>query len=79
MVEKDVFLVNPKHQYYLSQWGEWICGTQSLKDKRLLSESVFIQSKNELLILTMVERYVFLMKPNHEYHLSQWEECVYDA
>ena len=21
----------------------------------------------------------FLMKPKHQYHLSQWGECVYDA
>ena len=31
------------------------------------------------LTLKMVENDVFLMKPKHEYHLSQLEECVYDA
>ena len=27
----------------------------------------------------MAEREVFLMKPKHQYHLSQWKECVYGA
>ena len=27
----------------------------------------------------MVEEQVFLMKPKHKNHLSQWEECVYGA
>ena len=27
----------------------------------------------------MVEREVFPMKPKHQDHLSQWEECVYNA
>ena len=27
----------------------------------------------------MVEREVLHMKPNHQYHLSQWGECVYSA
>ena len=31
------------------------------------------------LILKMVERDVFLMKPKRQYHLSQWGECVYGA
>ena len=27
----------------------------------------------------MVERKVFLMKPKHQCHFSQWWECVYGA
>ena len=27
----------------------------------------------------LVEREVFLWKPKHHYHLSQWGECVYGA
>ena len=38
----------PKDQYHLSQEKKQICGAQSLKERRLLSESVFIQLKNEL-------------------------------
>ena len=27
----------------------------------------------------MAEGDIFLMKPKHPYHLSQWGECAYDA
>ena len=47
-VRRDVFLMKPKYQYHLSQWEKWICGTQSLKDRRLLGESELIQLKIEL-------------------------------
>ena len=56
---------------------EWICDAQSLKERRLLCESVFIQIEKWNLILKMVEREVFLMKPRHQYHLSQWGEWTY--
>ena len=26
MAERKVFLMKPKHQYYLSQWGEYVYG-----------------------------------------------------
>ena len=42
MIEKEVFLLKPKHQYHLSQCGECIYGAQSLKKKRLFHESMFI-------------------------------------
>ena len=29
MVERDVFLTKPKHEYHLFHWGEWVYGTQS--------------------------------------------------
>ena len=60
-----------------SQQGEWIYGTQSLKEKRLLCESVFIVIERRALILKKVQRKVFLMKPKHQYHLSRWREHVY--
>ena len=41
---------------------------QSLKERRLLHESVFIQIERQILILKMVEREVILMKPKHQYH-----------
>ena len=61
MVEREVFLINPKHQYYLLQRGDCVYGSQSLKEKRLLSESMFTPIERRLSILKMVERYVFLM------------------
>ena len=45
---KRFFLMKPKHLYHLSQWGEWIYGTHSLKKRRLLYESEFIQLKIKL-------------------------------
>ena len=68
MVERDVFLMKLKQQYHLSKWGEWIYGAQSLKERRLLHKSVFIQIKGWTLIIKMVEREVFLTKLKHQYH-----------
>ena len=68
--EKDVFLMKPKHQHHLSQWGECVHGAHSWKEGRLLCESVFIQINERRLILKMVERQIFLMKPKLQYHLS---------
>ena len=67
MVEREVFLMKPRHQYHLSQRGEWTCGGQSLKESRLLCESKFIQIERWTLVLKMVEREVFVMKPKHQY------------
>ena len=41
MMEREAFLMKPKHQCHLSQRGEWVYGVQSLKEWRLLYESVF--------------------------------------
>ena len=65
------FFYGTKASIHLSQWGEWICGAQSLKVGRLLCESVFIPIEKWALILKMVERDVFLMKAKLQYHLSQ--------
>ena len=67
MVEKEVFLMKPRNQYQLSQRGEWTCGAQSLKERRLLRESKFIQIERWTLALNMVEREVFVGKPKHQY------------
>ena len=42
MVEREVFLLKPRHQYHLSKRGDSICGTQSLIERRLLHEFMFI-------------------------------------
>ena len=47
MVGRD-FSNETKASIHLYQWGELVCGTQSLKGRRLLSESKFIQLKIEL-------------------------------
>ena len=60
-----------KSSIHLSQWGGWIYGAKSLKEMRLLCESVLILSEGWTLILKIVERKVFIMKPKHQYHLSQ--------
>ena len=68
MVEKHGFLMKPKHQNHLSQWGECVNGAQSWKERRLLYESMFIPIEKWNSILKMVEREVFLMKLKHQYH-----------
>ena len=50
MVEREVFLTKPKHQYHLSQRGQYIYGAQSWK-KRLLRESMFNPIDKQTLIL----------------------------
>ena len=51
MVGKKAFLMKPRHQCHLSQWGEWVFGSQSWKERRLLCESLFIQIDKWSLIL----------------------------
>ena len=67
MAEREVFLIKQRHQYHLSQRGEWTCGAQSLKENRLLRESKFIQIERWTLVLIMVEREVLATKPKHQY------------
>ena len=76
---KRCFLLQPKPQYHLSQWGECVYGVESWKEKRLFWEYAFVEIDQRILTLKIMARDVFLMKPNHQYHLSQWEECVYVA
>ena len=70
-MEKQVFLLKPKHQNHLSQLGECDYGAQSWRESRLLCESLFIPIQRQTSILKMVEREVFLMKPKPQNHLSQ--------
>ena len=67
MVERQVFLTKPKHQYHLSQLGHYVYGTQSWNKRRLLCESVFVLIENWTLIPKMAEREVFFMKPKHHF------------
>ena len=79
IVKEEAFFMKPKVQYHFFLGGEWICGAQSLEERTLLCEFVFILIKRRTLILKIVEREVFLKKPKHQYHLSEWRECVYGA
>ena len=49
------------------------------KRKEIISLIVFIPIERETLILKMVKREVFLMRPKHQCHLSQLGEWVYDS
>ena len=56
MVEREAFLMKPKPSMHLSQQGEWIFGTQSLKERGLLCESMFVEVDGQTLILKMEKR-----------------------
>ena len=71
------FSYKTKASIHLSQRGEWICGTQSLKERRLLCEFVFIPIERWNLTLKMGQREAFLTKSKHQCHLPQCEEWVY--
>ena len=77
--EKWSFSYENKVSIYLSQWAEWICGAKSLKEKRLLCECMFILIERRTLIIKIVERKVFPMKPKYQYQLSQLGEYVYGS
>ena len=70
MVEREVFLKKPKHQYHLSQWGECIYGTQSWKKERLLHESMFIPIDRQTLILKHGRKWSFSYETKVSIHLS---------
>ena len=65
MIEKQVFLMNPKHQNRLSQYEERVYSAQWRKERRLLCESMFISMEIQTSILKIVEREVVLTKPKH--------------
>ena len=65
MVEKQVFLMNPKHQNRLSQYEEWVYSAQSRKKRWLLCESMFISMEIRTSILKILEREIVLTKPKH--------------
>ena len=69
IVERDAFLMKPKHEYHLSEWEERVYMPNHEK-KGLLCESVFVQIDERTLVLKVVERKVFLLKPKLQYNLS---------
>ena len=65
LVTREVFLLKPKQQYHKSQRGECVYDAQSWKERRLLCESKFIPIEIWTLILKLVIREVFIMKPKN--------------
>ena len=64
---KRSFSYETKASIHLSQGGQWICGAQSVKERRLLSEPMFIQIERRILVLKMVKREVLAAKQKHQY------------
>ena len=63
---KTSFSYESKHRNHLSQWGEYVYGAQSWKERRLLCESMFIPIERRTSILKMVEREVFPLNPKQQ-------------
>ena len=61
------FSYETKVTIHLSQWVEWIYGTQSSKEKKLLYEFMFIPIERQNLILKIEQTEVFLMKPKSQF------------
>ena len=61
------FSYETKSSIHLSEWAEWICGAQSLKEWILLCESMFILIEGQTLILRKVERKAVHVKLKHQY------------
>ena len=57
------FSYETKVSIQLSQRVEKICAAQSLKERRVLCESVFIPIDKQTIILKMVEKKAFIVKP----------------
>ena len=54
-----------KASIHISQRGEWVYGTQSWREMRILCESMFVLIDIQTLIIKMMEREAFFMKPEH--------------
>ena len=50
-MERKAFFMKPKRQCHLCQRGEWVCGAQSWKKKKLLCESMFVRIDKRILTL----------------------------
>ena len=50
MVEREAFLLKPKHQCHLSQWGDCVYGALSWIKRRLLCSSMFVTINGQTLI-----------------------------
>ena len=71
MVKRKALFVKSKHQYPIYQGRDCVFIAQSYKERGLLSESMFPLFKGWTLIQKkMVEWKAFLVKPNHQYHVS---------
>ena len=62
MMERETFLVKPKHQCHLSQCGKWVYSAQLGKERKLLCKSIFVAIDKWTLALKMMEKEAFLMK-----------------
>ena len=62
MVESEVFPYETKASIHLSQWLEWTCGAQSLKERKLLCEYVIIPIERWTLIPNLLERFSFAIE-----------------
>ena len=68
MVERKAFLMKPKRQCHLSQWGKCVYGAQSWKETRLLWEHKFISIDEQTLIIRKImEGKPLLMRPKHQF------------
>ena len=79
MVDGEVFLMKPNHQYHLSQRRECIYGAQSWKARKLLRESMFITIDRWTFILKNRGKWSFSYKIKASILLSQWGEWICGA
>ena len=79
MMERQAFLMKAKHQCHLSQQGEWVCLTQSWKERRLQYKFVFVPIDEWTLTLKNDGKISFSYETKQHCHLSQWGEWVYGA
>ena len=77
MEKWKAFLTKPKHQCRSSQRGEWVYNDQPWKERRLPREFVFVPIGKQTLLVKMVVRKDFLMKPKQQCHSSQLGDWVY--
>ena len=78
-MKSEVFPYKTKASIHLSKWGVWVYGAQSWTERELLYEFMFVLFDKWALILKNGRKKVFLIKPEYQYHLSQWGESVYGA
>ena len=59
IMKRRAFFMQQKRQGDLSQWGEWVCGYQPWKERRLLCESIFVPINKWTLTLKNNEKRSF--------------------
>ena len=77
MVGRKAFLRKSKHQCHLSLWREWVYGTQSWKETRLVWESMFISNEKWNLILKNSGKRSFSYETKAPMSFIPWGEYVY--